>query len=205
VALLVLGQVPWRWYLRRLATLAPFFMLFVLLLPFLIRDPEPWFSLGPLSISLKGVYVACLFALKMLTIVTLMLVLLTSAPLPVTLQAAHALYMPGILIHLTLLTYRYIFLLANEFARLRVALRVRGFRSRATMHNYKTIGHVAGTLLVRSHERAERVSQAMRCRGFDGQFRTLVEFTTRPADVALFLIVVGVAAALGAWDVLSRA
>jgi cobalt/nickel transport system permease protein len=41
---------------------------------------------------------------------------------------------------------------------------------------------------VRSHERAERVSQAMRCRGFDGRYRSLREVRTRGADVLIFAI-----------------
>ena len=77
----------------------------------------------------------------------------------------------------------------DEFARLRTALRVRGFRNRADLHSYRTIGQVAGTLLVRSHERSERVGQAMRCRGFDGQFRSLTQFHTAARDVLLFLII----------------
>ena len=91
-----------------------------------------------------------------------------------------------------------------EFGRLRTALRVRGYRNRMTVHSYRTIAHVAGTLLVRGAERADRVGQAMRCRGFDGRFRSLTEFHTRPADVAAFLATVAVALGLLVWDVLSR-
>jgi hypothetical protein len=41
----------------------------------------------------------------------------------------------------------------------------------------------------------------MRCRGFDGRFRTLASFHTRPADVVMFVLIVGVAGGLVAWDV----
>ena len=85
-------------------------------------------------------------------------------------------------------------------ARLRVALRVRGYRNRATRHSYRTIGHVAGTLLVRSHERGERVSQAMRCRGFDGGFRSLTTFRTAPKDVIFFSLLAAGSAGLVFWD-----
>jgi cobalt/nickel transport system permease protein len=134
---------------------------------------------------------------KGLTLVTLMLVLLATAPLDATLKAAHALRVPGLLVQLGLLSTRYVYLLADELGRLRIALRVRGYRNRATRHCYRTVGHVTGTLLVRGYERAERVGQAMRCRGFDGQFRALTEFRTGPADVLAFLAVA--AAALGVW------
>jgi cobalt/nickel transport system permease protein len=81
-----------------------------------------------------------------------------------------------------------------------VAVRVRGFRNRAARHAYATAGRVAGTLLVRGHERAERVHQAMLCRGFDGQFRSLTAFRTRPADVLVFMLIAGSAVALAAVD-----
>jgi cobalt/nickel transport system permease protein len=98
------------------------------------------------------------------------------------------------------LTYRYVFVLAEELRRLRIALRVRGYRNRPTRHSYRTMGHVAGTLLVRGYERAERVGQAMRCRGFDGRFRSLTAFHTTPADVLFFAVVLGGAGALVGWD-----
>src|SRR5262249_34976662 len=119
-----------------------------------------------------------------------------------TLKAAHALRLPGVFVQVVLLTYRYVFVVAAELGRLRVALRARGFRARANRHTYRTVGNVTGMLLVRSHERAERVAQAMRCRGFDGRFRSLTEFRTTPADVLAFVVIAGSAAGLVAWDLL---
>ena len=87
---------------------------------------------------------------------------------------------------------------------MRIALRVRGYRNRAIAHSYRTIGHVAGTLLVRGHERAERVGQAMRCRGFDGRFRSLTAFHTTLRDVVCCLIVVSGAVGVAALDWFSR-
>jgi cobalt/nickel transport system permease protein len=121
--------------------------------------------------------------------------------LPVTLKAAQSLHLPRLLVSLAGLTYRYVFVLAAELARLRVALRVRGYRNRASRHCYRTVGHVTGTLLVRGYEQAERTLQAMRCRGFDGRFRTLTDFHTRPADVAGFILIVGGAVVLLVLDI----
>jgi hypothetical protein len=78
-------------------------------------------------------------------VVTLMLVLLGTAPLDATLKAAHSLRVPGLIVQLTLFTYRYVALVADELARVRLALRVRGYRNRPTRHSYRTIGQVAGT------------------------------------------------------------
>jgi cobalt/nickel transport system permease protein len=202
VLLAVAGRLPVRWCLTRLGAVAVFLLLFVILLPFLLREGRAW-DLGPIRLP-YGLVVALLLCLKALAVVTLTLVLLATTPLHVTLQAAHALWVPGLLVQLAMLTFRYIYVLSAELARLRIALRVRGYRNRANRHSYRTVGHVAGTLLVRGYERAERVGQAMRCRGFDGQFRSLVEFHTRAVDWLFFLLVVGSAAALSLWDFVQR-
>src|SRR5207244_54852 len=155
-------------------------------------------------LSYAGLGVAVLLCAKALAIVTLMFVLLATSPLDATLKAAHALHVPGLLIQLAVLTYRYVFVLSDELARLRVALRVRGYRNRANLHSYRTVGHVAGTLLVRGHERGERVGQAMRCRGFDGRFRALNEFQTSSPDVCFFLALVAAVSGLLVWDLAQR-
>jgi cobalt/nickel transport system permease protein len=187
--LVLLGRLPPRWYVIRLGALMLVLGLFVIWLPF-FHDGGPTWQLGPVSVSGEGVRLAGLIVIKGMTIVTLLLVLWATAPVDVNLKAARALRVPGVVVHLCVLTYRYVFLLVEEMGRLRIALRVRGYRNRATLHSYRTIGHVAGTLLVRSYERAERVGQAMRCRGFDGEFRSLARFRTRALDVAGFFIIV---------------
>lgn len=198
--LALLGRLPARWFLRRLGATLLFLSLFALPLPLLIDEGPAW-QLGPLRLSLGGACLALLLITKALAILTLTLVLLATAPFDATLKAAHALRVPGLLVQLAVLSYRYVFVAADELARLRIALRVRGYRNRADRHSYRTVGHVAGTLLVRSYERAERVGQAMRCRGFDGHFRSLAEFATRPADVGAFLLITSAALSIliGDW------
>jgi cobalt/nickel transport system permease protein len=200
LALAALARLPLRWYLARLAGVVLVLALFAAPLPFFLEGDGPVWRWGPVHLSAHGAYVAVLLGVKGVTLVTLALVVLTAAPLDATLKAAHGLRLPGVIIQLGLLTYRYVFLLADELRRLRVALRVRGYRNRPNRHSYRTLGHVAGTLLVRGHERAERVAQAMRCRGFDGRFRSLASFKTTAADVILFAVVAGGAGLLWAWD-----
>jgi cobalt/nickel transport system permease protein len=200
----IISRMGLTWYLRRVAGLGLLLLLFVIFLPFILDGQGPAWDLGPLRFSLHGLTVGVVICCKALAIVSLMLVLLAAAPLEETLKAAHALFVPGLIVQLLLLTYRYTFLLAGELGRLRIALRVRGYRNRASMHSYRTVGHVAGTLLVRSYERAERVGHAMRCRGFDGRFRALVAFRTRPEDVLTFAGILGFAVVLLTWDLAQR-
>ncbi len=202
--LALLARLPPRWFLQRLGTAALFFLLFVLPLPWLLDGNGPSWMWGPLRLSWRGIESALLLTAKAITLVTLFLIAQATAPLEATLKAAHALRIPALLVQLGLLSYRYVFVFAEELRRLRIALRVRGYRNRARWHSYRTAGHLAGTLLVRGCERAERVAQAMRCRGFDGQFRALNTFATHPVDVVAFVLITASAAALAVWDWLPR-
>ncbi len=194
-----LGRLPLRWTLIRLFALMLLLSPFVLSIPFFIPDPQQ--PQLPFYVpSWPGIRFALLILCKGVTLVTLMLILLTSAPMDHLLKAARALGMPGIIVYLFLMTYRYLFLLIEEFGRLRIALRIRGFRNRANLHSYRVLGRVLGILLIRSHERGERVAQAMRCRGFNGEFRALVEFRTQMRDVVFFLLLIGTSVGLFWWD-----
>ncbi len=156
------GRLPWGWLSRRLAWMAFLLLLFVVWLPFL---PDPRSETMPflgLRFSVRGLERVGVVLLKTLAVVTAMLIVLATAPLYDTLKAAQALRVPGLLVHILLLTMRYVFLLGEEFTRLRTALRVRAYKNRADLHSWRTVGHVAGTLLVRGSERAERVGHAMR-------------------------------------------
>ena len=201
--LATLARLPFHAYLERLGIVLPALILFTIFLPFVVPDSDP-ISVGPLHLSTPGLRLALLFILKALAIFTLALTLAASSPMPATLQAAASIYVPGRLIHIAMLTYRYLFLFAAELGRIRLALRVRGYRNRPTVHCYRTIGNVAGTLLVRSSERGERVAQAMRCRGFSGKFRSLTEFRTRVVDVLGFIAIVAAFVALPIWELLSQ-
>jgi cobalt/nickel transport system permease protein len=194
-----MARLPRPWYFRRLGAALGFIVVFAVPLPFLLGEPYLWTG-GPMHVSEPGTILAVKLIFKVAIAATLVIIVLATAPLEVTLKAMHALHVPGLLAQLVLLTYRYVFVLMDEFARLRVAVRVRGYRHRFNSHSYRTVGHVAGTLLVRGYERSERVGQAMRCRGFDGRFRSLTTFHTTTVDVVAFVVVLTASVGVGLLD-----
>jgi cobalt/nickel transport system permease protein len=80
------------------------------------------------------------------------------------------------------MTYRYIFVIEQEYLRLMRAAKIRGFQPGTNLNTYRTFSYVIGMLFVRAAARAERVHQAMRCRGFNGKFYSLQEFRTNTAS-----------------------
>jgi cobalt/nickel transport system permease protein len=197
----LLGRVPGPWYRARLGVLVLALIPFLVVVPFMVDRGERLWEWHTLHVTDAGLATAATLGMKSIALATLALTLLASAPLYVTLAAAGRLGMPNLLVHLTLLTYRYVFLLFDELSRLRVALRVRGFRNAMNTHSYRTIGQVTGTLLVRGSDRGDRVAHAMRCRGFDGQFRTLTKYRTSWNDVWMLVVVLSMFGGLVAWDV----
>ena len=200
LVLLAAARLPGRWVRNRLAALALATLPFLLILPFTLDAAGPGWNLGPVRVSERGLLAGLAVSCRGLAIGSFGLILVGTAPPHHTLAAAHKLRIPGLLVLLALLAYRYAFLLGDELRRLRIALRVRGFRARANRHGYRTLGHVVGATLVRGADRAERVADAMRCRGFDGRFHTLAAFRTTPADVGGFLLLTAATIALVIWD-----
>lgn len=181
VGLALLGRIPRRAILGRIGLVLFAVVPVLVIVPFTVEDGFD---------SALGV------GFRALAIGTFAMVLVHTAPLHHTLAAAHRLRVPGVLVQVTQLAYRYTFLLSSEARRTRTALRTRGFRPRTDAHTYRTTGQAVGGLLVRGGERADRVSAAMRCRGFDGTFHTLTAFRTTAADVLGFLVAVSFAVGL---------
>lgn len=201
LCLLALARLPRGWVRSRLMLFAMAALPFLLVLPFTL-DGDGW-TVGPVSVSERGLIAGLAVVCRGLAVGCFALLLVGTAPIHHTLAAAHKLKLPGLLVQITLLAYRYTFLLAAEMRLLRVAMRTRGFRVTASRHGYRSLGHAVGALLVRGTDRADNVAAAMRCRGFDGTFHTLAAFRTTAADVLAFLLLTAATIALVAWDRLS--
>lgn len=179
-----------RAVLRRLVWVNTFVLLFWLILPLTYAGPPLW-ELGPWAASRAGVALAARITLKSNAIV-LSLVALVSTMTTVTLgYCLNALRLPPKIVHLLLMTYRYIFVIEAEYARLLRAARIRAFRPATRLHAYRTYAFLVGMLFVRAANRAERVFHAMQCRGFKGRFYPLYDFPGVGRDrTALILLAV---------------
>lgn len=144
----------------------------------------------------NGLSMAATLTMRAWAVAGIALALVKSAPPAHTLAAAHRLFIPGLLVQVALLAYRYSFLFLGESRRTRIALRTRAFRPATNWHTYRTTGQAVGSLLVRGGDRAEAVADAMRTRGFRGEFHSIRPFHTGVRDVAAFAVAVLIGAAL---------
>ncbi len=127
----------------------------------------PFVGLFSLIVYLSGdTQRACSILAKSYLSALSVLVCVSSAPLPQLLAAAQFLHVPGTLIEVTQLIYRYLFVLSAQAHVMQTA-----FHARAGRRGRRAIRASSGMVAVlfgRSYEKAASVHQAMCGRGFSG-------------------------------------
>ena len=167
-----------------------FIVLLWLVLPLTFQGPSSR-AFGPLTLYDAGIVLAAQITLKSNAIFFSLIALVTTMNVSVLGYALNWFKVPSKMVHLLLMTYRYVFLIEQEYQRLTRAAQVRGFQPGTNLHTYRTYACIVGMLLVRSSERADRVYKAMLCRGFKHQFYCLHEFRVRKSEW-LFTAVMGI-------------
>jgi cobalt/nickel transport system permease protein len=160
--------------LRRLLALDGLMVVVLVMLPFTVPG-APVAAFAGLEATREGLHQAGAIMLKANAVALMMLALLGSMDPVVLGRTLARLGVSGKMVQLYLFTVRYLDRLHREYRRLRTAMRARAFVMRTDRHTWRALGYLFGMLLVRSLERSERILQAMRCRGFDGQFPSLNE------------------------------
>lgn len=189
------ARLPIRPLLKRLAGAGGLLLLVWLVLPWSYAG-EAMMALGPLVVTREGVRLCLVISLKTVSILVAFTALVATMHLATLGHTLHRLGVPAKLVQLLLLAYRYAFVIEQEYRRLSRAARIRNFRPSTSLHTYKTFAYLMGMLFVRASERARRVHQAMKCRGFNGRFHSLDTYAPTPWNLAVATAAVLISAAL---------
>lgn len=183
--------------LKRLAVIWGFLLFLWLILPWTITG-EVVFRIGQLAFTREGLLLCAKISIKANAILMGFIALVSTMDFSTLGYALNYFRLPKKLVHLLLLTYRYVFVIEQEYRRLIRAAKIRNFQPGSNLHTYKTYAYVAGMLFVRASLRAERVYRAMTCRGFSGEFHCLREFTLSPADrIRTLIALAGIGVLIG--------
>ena len=158
------GRLPWRTLGARLLPVNFFFL-------FLWATLLPDLSTG--SLSPTGLRLAALITIKGNAVAAALLVLVGTTGLSSSCRALLRFHIPEKLVTLLLLTSGQIAAMADAYAGLFRAARLRGFRPGAFPASWRTTAYLLTMLLLRSWQRSRRVATAMRLRGFSGRFPLL--------------------------------
>ena len=177
--------------LKRLKPLFWFLLMIWIILP-LTFDGDIMYQFYWLKITGQGVILCCKITIKSITILLIFTALIATMTIASLGSGLHKIHVPDKMVFLILMSYRYISVIEEEYKRLLRAAKFRGFKPGTNLHSYKTFAYLAGMLFVRASLRAQRVHQAMLCRGFNQKFHTLDDY---PANRLNSIFLMGISAA----------
>lgn len=166
VLMMSLGEIPYRAVLYRMLVALPF--------SFFAGLSNLFFDRG-MAMNLIGIPVSfgllsfTSIILKTFLTVMAVLVLIATTPMDKLSNQLIRIKVPKMFVMQIMLTYRYLALLISEAGNMVMAYHLRSGRQKGVRMEHA--GTFMGQLLLRSFERAERVYLAMKCRGFDGEYR----------------------------------
>lgn len=168
LALVLRADLPAGLLLKKLLLAAPFAFFIGVFNP--LFDRQILMQLGPLAISGGWISFASILLRFALTVFAALVLIATTSFTGVCL-AMERLGAPRVFVLQLLFLHRYLFVLVDEALRMVRAQALRSFRGRGM--GLKVAGLMAGQLLLRTLDRAQRIHQAMLCRGFAGDIRML--------------------------------
>jgi len=168
---LVVGRLPVNFLWKKLLFLAPFVVLIGIFNPFF--DRQILFHIGPFGVSGGWMSFASILLRSALTISAALILIATTSFSGVCL-ALEKIGAPRVFVLQLLFLYRYLFVLGNEGTRLVRARTLRSFNRQGT--GMAVFAQLAGQLLLRTLDRAQRIHLAMRCRAFSGEIHLLRSF-----------------------------
>jgi cobalt/nickel transport system permease protein len=124
----------------------------------------PLWHWGWLTLYREGLEMGLNAGLRVLSEMACVGLLILSTPFFEILEALRWFRLPAVLVDTLAFMYRYIFLLFDEFTAMRASAKVRGGYAGYRL-SLGTSGRIAAQIFLRSYDRAERISQAMKARG----------------------------------------
>ncbi len=166
--LMARAGLPARYLLRKVAMAAPFAIVLGMFNP--LMDRQSMLQLGHLTLS-GGWISFCSILLRFALTVMAALILVSCTGIHRLCAGLEQLGLPRVLTVQVLFLYRYFFVIGDEAIRMTrsVAMRSGG----APPLPWRLFGTLAGHLLLRAMDRAQRIYRAMLSRGFDGVVRVL--------------------------------
>ena len=183
LALLLAARADLRELGRRAFAVNIFLLFLWCVTPWTTPGNAVW-SVGPLTVTGAGLWLSLLVSLKANAICAIFTALTAGMDIATLGHALGRLGCPQGLTWLLLFMGRYIHVIRGEWHALMTAARLRCFVPKSNAHTWRTLATLLGLLLVRSHDRARRVHEAMLLRCFTGSFRPLDTFAWRGRDTA---------------------
>jgi cobalt/nickel transport system permease protein len=163
IILMALGEIPFMPLFRRLLIALPFTLFTGISNIFFSREIALYFwNIG----ITDGMVSFCSIFIKTILTVMAVLILISTTSINDLVCVMINFKIPSILVIQIMMTYRYITVLLEEISVMYHAYILRAPKEKGI--KLKDTGPFVGQLIIRSFDRADRIYNAMKCRGFDG-------------------------------------
>lgn len=187
VVLFIVGEVSFTDSIRRLKLVLPLICFVGILNPFFDRQPVA---------NVKGIIITtgmismCSLIIKGVMCVFASYLLIASTKIEGICYALRILHVPSMIVTQILLTYRYISLLLTEAGRMMDAYSLRAPGQKGI--HIKSWGSLAGSLLLRSMDRASALYESMTLRGYHGEFCYNLGRKVQKKDLLYLFVWIGI-------------
>lgn len=165
----LLSKIPFSFLITRLRYPGIFLLMVAIIFPF-FSGLTVLYQIGFVKIYSEGLIAFLLIASKFVSIMIFAVLLFGTSSVLSTIRALQQLRFPHILVDMLLMTYRYLFEISNDFRKMQLAMRMKNFHAtHLNFHTLNQLAALAGTMLIRSYEKSEKIYKAMILRGYASQ------------------------------------
>lgn len=184
---MALGEIPFTMIGKRALIALPFGLFIGI--SNIVLEPQPYMQIGRITLS-YGVMSCLMILMRIALCVSAVLILVAITPFSRLTGQLRRMHVPVIFVRLIEMTYRYIGVLLMEADTMLLAYRMRNPKVKWPMIG--DMGSFIGQLFLRSYDRAERIYQAMQCRGYGKENLDIYKMPLKALD---FLFLIGVSGA----------
>ncbi|EHP88590.1 cobalt ECF transporter T component CbiQ [Methanotorris formicicus] len=187
-----LSNIPIITYLKRVYIFIPIFA-GIIVIPVIFNIVTPGhdifaiFNNPHISITYEGVIYATTFTLRVATCVSYAVLIPITTQWNKVTTAVGRLGIPDVIITITNLAYRYIFLLLNFVLDMIYSRKSRTIRKLGMVESWKEGGKAIGALFIKTYEMGEDTYYAMLSRGYTGEVKYIYKEKIKMKDI-IFLI-----------------
>lgn len=185
ILFMTIGEIPVSFVIKRVFVVSPFIFFVAIFNPIFDRNVAFYFYGIPISYGFLS-FMSIL--IKFILTVSFIIILISTTSFAGLCYAMRYFKVPEIFVNQLLFLYRYIFVLTEETMRIIRARDMRSFGNKGT--ELKFYIKLAGSLLIRSLNRAERIYYAMLSRGFNGVIPYMKKRELKIKDLIFLLMII---------------
>ncbi|MBN2225435.1 MAG: cobalt ECF transporter T component CbiQ [Deltaproteobacteria bacterium] len=184
--LIMISRVPITVFLKRVLIAVPFVLVALVAVPFVPEGPGATsysLGIGAAAVTRTGFLLVSNVLCKSILSILFLTLLISSTPFRDLLSGLRELRVPSFITDTLSFMYQYLFIITDEIQRVAFARDARLYGNR-WIWQAPVVGHMIGSIFVRSFERGERIFLAMKARGYDSE---IVRHSTGPLRISDYL------------------